>query len=239
MTHKNEIGYNSPYRKKFEQMEEWYAAWMDKYFYPYISKAFKRNYDIETQKLGVDVLLTGGTKAITIDEKASVMWCNCGLNKYALELSFLTIDADTKEEFEVDGWYLADGSISTHMALIFIDSATTVDGRVLTGSGITQATVSIIDKEKFQQILDGMGWTKNNLKKKSDMIRAAYNQYGLYYNKYVNCGKLSYDKPHFFIQIPQKEHGVNVQFTRQFLIDNSEFTAKVTTDKITVLKKVT
>lgn len=232
----NSIGYNSPYRQKYEEMERWYAAWLDKYFYPYISKNFKRNYDTDTQKQGIDLFLTGATKGISIDEKASVLWCNCGLDKYSFELSLLALDAETNKPYELNGWYLTD-SISTHIAIVFIDSATTVESRQLTGSGITQATVVIIDKEKFQRKLDEMGWTKVNLKKKSDMIREAYNEYGDEYWKHINCGILSYKQPHFFVQRIPKEHGINIQFTKQFLIDNSEYAAKVTTDKIITLKK--
>ena len=162
MKHENTIGFGSEYRKKHEQQEAWVANYLDTNFYPHISRNFERNHETETQKMGIDLTLTGATKVITIDEKASVEWANCGLNKYSMELSLLAFDKYSGNDFEIDGWYMAN-SISTHIGIVFIDSATTVSDRYLTGSGITEVTVVIINKKTFQQKLDSMGWTKVNL----------------------------------------------------------------------------
>lgn len=236
MVHENAIGFHSEHRKKHEEQEAWVASYLDTYFYPYISKGFERNRDSSTQVLGIDLTLTGRTEVITVDEKASVEWCNCGLNKYSMELSLLTQDKRTGEMKEVDGWYMAN-SISTHIAIVFLDSATTVNDRYLTGSGITQATVVMINKHDFQKKLDNMGWTKRNLKMKSDQIRTAFNEHGNEYWKYVKCGSLMNNDVHFFIQEKPIEHGINIQFGKDFLIDNSEFAAVVKNGEITVLKK--
>ena len=236
MKHEKSIGFGSSYRKRHEEQESWVAKYLDTFFYPYISKDFKRNTDTELQKLGIDLMLTGATKAITIDEKASVEWCNCGLNKYSMELSLLTYDKHTGNPYEISGWYMSD-SLSTHMELVFIDSATTVNNRYLTGSGITEATVVIINKKEFQKVLDGKGWTKENLKRKSDMVRKAFNEYGSEYWKYVNCGTLKGTQAHFYIQEKPQEHAVNIQFSKQFLIEHSEYSAKIANGKINVLKK--
>lgn len=235
MSHENTLGFGTEHRKKHEQQEAWVAKYLDTFFYPHISKGFERNYDNNTQKLGIDLTLTGRTEVITIDEKASVEWCNVGLNKYSMELSLLSIDTEGNEK-EIDGWYMSN-SLSNHIAIVFIDSATTVNDRYLTGSGITEATVVIINKQDFQRVLDNMGWNKPNLKKKSDMIRQAYNEYGSEYTRYVNCGKLDYNTPHFFIQEKPKEHGINVQFTQKFLIDNSAYSAKIKDGKVITIKK--
>ena len=235
MKHENAIGFGSEHRKRHEEQEAWVANWLDLYFYPYISKDFERNHETETQKMGIDLTISGATQVVTIDEKASVEWCNCGLNKYSMELSLLAQDKYTGEFKEIDGWYMAN-SISTHVGIVFIDSATTVYDRYLTGSGITEVTVVIINKNKFQKKLDSMGWTKENLKRKNNQIRSAYNEYGNDYYRHINCGKLDYNTPHFFIQENPKEHGINIQFTKQFLIDNSDYSAKVKDGKITTLK---
>ena len=71
MIHENSIGFGSKHREKHEQQESWVANYLDTNFYPYISKDFKRNYDTETQKLGIDLYLTGGTRAIS-DRKSVV-----------------------------------------------------------------------------------------------------------------------------------------------------------------------
>lgn len=236
MAHENSIGFGSKYRERHEQQEAWVANYLDTSFYPYISRNFKRNDCSETNKRGIDVYLTGRTEVITIDEKASVEWSNCGLDRYSLELSLLTYDKETGEAKEINGWYMSN-SISTHIGIVFIDSATTVSDRYLTGSGITEATVVFLNKHDFQTKLDEMGWTKKNLKKKNDMIREAYNEHGNDYWKYVYCGSLKKDGARFYIQDKPKEHGINIQFTKQFLIDNSEFAAKIANGKITVLKK--
>lgn len=235
MAHENTIGFGSKYREKNEQQEAWVANYLDTYFYPRISSNFERNYDTETQKLGIDLRLTGKTQVITIDEKASVEWCNVGLNKYSMELSLLSVDKYGNEK-EISGWYMKN-NLSDHIAIIFIDSATTVNNRFLTGSGITEATVVIINKQNFQKKLDLMGWNKANLKKKNDMIRKAYNVYGSDYKKYINCGTLNYNTPHFFILENTKEHGINIQFTQQFLIDNSEYAAKIKDNKVLTIKR--
>lgn len=232
----NAIGFGSEHRKRHEQQETWVGDWLDTYFYPKISKDFARNKETETQKLGIDLYLTGKTTSITIDEKASVEWANCGLNKYSLELSLLSVDKNGNEK-EINGWYMSN-SLSSHFGIVFIDSATTVNDRYLTGSGITQATVVIINKHEFQNKLDELGWTKLHLKQKSDIIRKAYNEHGSDYWKYVQCGTLKNNGIHFFIQEKPREHGINIQFPKQFLIDNSDYAATVTTDKITVLHKI-
>lgn len=235
MKHENSIGYGSVHRERHEKQEAWVASFLDSYFYPRISKNFKRNTNTQLQKLGVDLFLTGATKAISIDEKASVEWCNVGLNKYSMELSLLTFDKNSNKPYEISGWYMANG-ISTHIAIVFIDSATTVEDRYLTGSGITEVTVVIINKHNFQDKLDSIGWNKANLLKKNKMIRDAYNEYGNDYWKHVNCGSLKSDGTHFFIQEKPKEHGINIQFTQQFLIDNAEYAAHVTKNNIKVIK---
>ena len=235
MAHENTLGFGTEHRKTHEQQEAWVANYLDTYFYPRISSNFERNYDTETQKLGIDLTLTGKTQVITIDEKASVEWCNVGLNKYSMELSLLSVDKDGNEK-EINGWYMAN-SLSNHIAIVFIDSATTVNDRFLTGSGITEATVVIINKQNFQKKLDLMGWNKINLKKKSNLIRKTYNEHGSDYYKYINCGKLDYNTPHFFIQEKPREHGINIQFTQQFLIDNSEYAAKIKDNKVLTIKR--
>lgn len=234
----NTIGFGSKHRERFEQQEAWVGAWLDTYLYPNISMDFKRNEDTETQKRGIDIYITGATTSITVDEKASVEWCNCGLNKYSMELSILAIDESGNAK-EVDGWYMSNTSLSTHMGLVFIDSATTVDDRYLTGSGITQATVVFISKERFQKKLDSMGWTKDNLRKKNDIIRREFNIHGNDYYKYVDCGSLYNDNMHFFVQTKpkQKERGINMQFSKQFLIENSDYACIVTPQRITTLNK--
>ena len=236
MKHENAIGFGSEHRKKHEQQEAWVANYLDTNFYPYISRNFERNHETSTQKMGIHLTITGATQVIKKKKKASVEWCNCGLNKYSMELSLLSKDKDTGYYYEINGWYMAN-SISTHVGIVFIDSATTVSDRYLTGSGITEVTVVIINKNKFQHKLDSMGWTKVNLKRKNDQIRSAYNEYGNDYINYVNCGKLDYNTPHFFIQEKPEEHGINIQFTKQFLIDNSDYSAKVKDGKIITLKK--
>lgn len=232
----NAIGYGTPHRKKHEQQEEWVGAWLDCYFYPYITKNFARNTDTYTQKKGIDLTITGSTKIITVDEKAAVEWCNTGLNKSSLELSLMVIDKQTGDKKEINGWYLSN-SISTHIALVWIDSATTVSDRYLDGSGITQATITIIDKEYLQACLDDEGWTKTNLKKKAKRVRDAFDTYGNDYWKYENCGKLSNTCPHFFIQEKTKEHGVSIQFTQNWLVSVSDYAAIITKDKITELHR--
>ena len=230
----NVIGHGSPYRKIQEQQEQWVGQWLDTYFYPYVSGMFSRNIDTETQKRGVDVYLTGNTKAISIDEKAGVAWCNSNLNKYSLELSILTID-EFNRKHEINGWYLSD-SLSTHMALVFINSAQTYNERYLASSAITDATVVVIDKKKFQEKLDIIGWTKQNLKAKSDQIRNAWNVYGKDYKYHVSLGTLNNNDIHFYLQETQKEEGICMQFAKHFLIDVSDFTYRITDGKMERLK---
>ena len=227
------LGFGTPHRQKVEEQEAWVGQWLDLYFYPHITRQFLRNTDTETQKRGIDVYVTGNTKCISIDEKASVQWTNVGLDKYSVELSLLNDDGK-----EIDGWYMTDTSISTHMEVIFIDSGETYNDRYLANSAITQATVVILDKKVFQSKLDSMGWSKQNLRKKNDLIRQAYGLHGDNYWRYENCGRLDYTTPHFFVQTKpyQKERGICIQFTKQFLIDCSDYSAIVTKNKIERLK---
>ena len=226
------IGFGTEHRRKVEEQESWVGQWLDLYFYPHITKAFKRNTDTETQKRGIDIYLSGSTTAFTLDEKASVQWVNQGLNKYSMELSILNDSGN-----EVNGWYMSD-SISDCMGLVFIDSGETYNERYLASSSITQATYVLIDKAGFQEVLDDMGWNKTALINKNNRIRTAYNEYGDEYWRHEYCGKLDVDGIHFYVQTKdyQLERGINMQFSRDFLISHSLCTYKITRDKLERLK---
>lgn len=230
----NVIGHGSKHRKSFEEKEGYVANYLDTYFYPYISTTFERNKDTETQKKGIDLSLTGATTSITIDEKATTEWVGVHLNKASFELTLLTRN-EYGYEHEIPGWYLSD-TINSHYELVWIDAATTCDDRYLTGSGITDCTCCILDKKNVQKELDRLGWTKDRLKKKADMVREAFNKYGEDYDKHVNLGDLYRDGVHFFIQIKQPEHAVNIQLRRDKLVSISDYTARINNNKITRLK---
>jgi len=226
----NVIGHGSEYRKKQEEQEMWVGQWLDTYLYPYISQRFERNKETSTQIRGIDVYLTGRTNAISIDEKAGVAWCNTNLSKYSVELSILTID-ENHIKHEINGWYMAD-SLSTHIALVFIDSAETYNQRYLASSAITSATVVLINKAKLQDRLASMGWTKANLRRKAEIIRNAWNIYGSEYKWHVNLGSLLNNNVHFYVQETQKEEGICLQFSKDFLISVSDVTYTITEGKI-------
>lgn len=229
----NVIGHGSKHRKSFEEKEGYVANYLDKYFYPYITTNFIRNKDTQTQKQGIDMYISGATTAITVDEKATTEWV-CHLNKASFELTLLTKN-EHGQEHEIPGWYMAN-TINSHYELVWIDKATTCDGRFLTGSGITDCTCCFLDKNKVGEELERLGWTKEKLKRKADMIRDAFNKYGEEYEKYVNLGDLYRDGVHFFIQIKQPEHAVNVQLRRDVLVKISDYTARINNNAITRIK---
>lgn len=235
----NIIGHGSEWRKNYEKMEAMVGKYLDKYLYPNISVAFERNTNDETQKKGVDVSLTGNTQVIRIDEKATMNWVCTNLKKAALELRLLTID-DNNNEHEINGWLLSHG-INTHIAIIWVDDADTKklinntnkgERYQLTGSGITDCTCAIINKQLILDELENSGWTINNLKIKADRIRTAYNTYGKEYWKHERCGKLDEDGVHFFIQTDEPEHAVNVQLSRNKLIELSDYTCRIKNNQL-------
>lgn len=240
----NIIGHGSNWRKDYEDCEGMVGKYLDIYHYPKISKGFKRNTDTETQKRGVDVILSGSTQVITIDEKATMNWVGTKLSKAALELRLLTID-EKNAEHEINGWLLSNG-VNTHIEIIWIDDADTkkpIKGNnngvryKLTGSGITDCTCAIIEKQKILDELDSMGWNKDKLRKKADRIRNAYNIHGKDYWKYEKCGRLNTDGVHFFIQTEEPEHAVNVQLSRDKLIELSDYTCRIKNNQLQELHR--
>ena len=240
----NRLGYGTPHRDKMENGERWTGQYLDVYCYPYISKQFKRNNDGYTNERGIDVYLTGGTKAITLDEKCTCLYVGEGLDKsryknglqcISFETSTLIIDEYTNKKIPVSGWLLAD-TINTHYSMIWIDSADTRDGQVLKGSGLTDCTVAIISKDRLWEYLNSIGWTKEKIRIKDRQVREAFDRWGENYNKHVECGTLWRDGIRFYIQLKAEEHGINIQLSRKKCIEISDCSVRITRDKLVRLK---
>ena len=223
-----------------EKGETYTGQYLDYFLYPHISRAFERNTDDLTNKRGIDVYLTGGTRVITIDEKCTCLYVNCEstLDKGALELTYINDSGKV-----IDSWMLNNG-INTHIGYCWVDSATTVSEYStakgmryrLIGSGITDCTVAIIPKERLFEALSDMGLNVGKLRENAAIVREMFNRYGKGYYYHIEKHTIEVDGYHYSIQLTQPEHAVNIHLGRDRLIGLSDYACRIRNNKVERLK---
>ena len=75
-------------------------------FYKGIKLDFRRNFDDETQLLGVDGVIKSPDYDLVVDEKAATSYCNTRLMTLAFELSFILNRGS--EDKRMLGWFMDD-----------------------------------------------------------------------------------------------------------------------------------
>ena len=152
------------------QAETELAIFLDEYFYSRLidsgelSSAQRITYS-ETQREGIDVIVTKNSWQAFIDEKAQLYYINDGLPTFAFELGFLL---DGRETI---GWFLND-ALRTDRYFLLWPNATTSDLECLTAKDFTSVYGLMIKKKSVQQYLQGIGLSKEHLLRDLHQLRA-------------------------------------------------------------------
>lgn len=165
---------------------------LDNNFYtPENVTSFERVLDKQRQVKGVDVIFTMNGKQYVADEKAAVRYRN--LKTYSLELSFINRANEVQ-----DGWLIKEGQINNAYVFTWIDEDE--------HTGKESVTLAVVTKEKLQKHLDSLGWTKENLIKKSKLIRES--------TGYVHMGNMYHDNCKFTYSEKYVEKPINILLPR-------------------------
>lgn len=141
---------------------------------------YKYNDNPETQKLGVDCEFTGRHFHYIVDEKAVTgsRYINDGqqypneknkrkrLNTFCLELSMRTKQQGSW--VRCDGWWMSDKVINDTLVLIWIDR--TKSGNIENVDDILEAEVVVVRKERINEYLNSIGWSKERLRNQLNEI---------------------------------------------------------------------
>lgn len=141
---------------------------------------YKHNEDAETQRLGVDCEFTGKEYHYIADEKAATRnnYINAGqwyddernprykLNTFCLELSMRAKSHGKWERY--DGWWLNDKEINNSLVLVWVDR--TKSGSIESVEDILEVEVIVVRKERIDEYLESLGWTKERLKAQVEEI---------------------------------------------------------------------
>ena len=141
---------------------------------------YVHNDDAVTQKLGVDCEFTGKNFHYIADEKAATRknYINAGtvykgesinrrrLETFCLELSMRSMHNGIWKRHE--GWWLNDNVINNSLVLIWIDR--TKSGDIENVEDILEAEVIVVRKERIDEYLESLGWTRERLKLQAEEI---------------------------------------------------------------------
>lgn len=187
-------------------------SFLENNFYPLVESysSYDKSSDKEMQLKGIDTTFTYNGFEYKCDEKAALDYVNgikgYELKTFCLELSFL----DRNDKLQ-DGWFVKDSLETNSYLFVWLDTA---KKDVLEEvSDIDKIEIALVRKEKLIEYLNGLGWTKENLKKKSHNIRFNGDR------KFGNCREngCKFSNP----RLP--EQPVNVLISRYKLIQLSDF----------------
>lgn len=164
-------------RKDDHNAECAFAKFLDRRFYPYVSKhmgydRFMRETRVQEQCNGCDVMLFNESfdaeLPLRIDEKASITYCNGRpLHTFLMELSCIS-QYDGKE---YDGWFVNDKSITDMYALVTNIRANFIEYSDITEDSFDSATIMMVRKSVIMDYLAQRGLTIDVLKSLSSKLR--------------------------------------------------------------------
>lgn len=212
MSHQNEK------RVIDEQASNFMTQVLQMYFYKNTE-----NYECVTDKTrqvqGIDAIFTFNGKQYHCDEKVAIDWRN--LKTFACE-----VDRLNKNGVLGDGWFTTPGQVNNSYLFVWLDDPeipkTTKAKSPQTLSDIKMMEIALIYKEKLKSYFLEIGWSDENLLKKSTQIRKAVdNNVKVYMGDLTKYGlKFSYSPKDY------KEKPVNALVPRKTLIEMSDYTEK-------------
>lgn len=156
--------------------------------------------DKETQVRGVDTIFTYNGREYNCDEKAAVNYVAKNLQTFSLELSF--IDRTNKK---VSGWFLKEDSLTDSYIFMWFDK--------------DSYEMALVEKERINEYLESIGWNKDKLRRKSELIREGKDEnFG---NIKKNGCKFSFSNYDWMPERP-----INVLVPREKLVKMAVYTKK-------------
>ena len=125
---------------------------LERVFYGPETVGYHGVYDKETQVKGVDSIFSYNGKEYYCDEKAAVNYVAKGLHTFSLELTFT--DRANKT---VTGWLLKEDNTTDSYIFMWFDEY--------------DYEIALVEKSKIIEYLNSLGWDKDKLLKKADLIR--------------------------------------------------------------------
>lgn len=190
------------YRQRDSSVEKEIGKFLDRYFYPKISKEFRRFENKEDQLAGIDVQFTLPEKeSIIVDEKAATHYINKDIPTFAFELSFKLSNGK-----DIQGWLLDTSKKTEYYLLMWIKASKTWD---LVSDDIKEVKAILIDRYKLIKYLESEGYNSEKLERAVTKIRK---------NKLDGAlGKNSNSSIYFYSTLRLSEEPINVIIKRKKL----------------------
>ena len=178
---------------------------LERVFYIPKTTSYHGIHDKETQVRGVDTIFTYNGRECNCDEKAAVNYVAKSLQTFSLELSF--IDRTNKQ---VAGWFLKDDSLTDSYIFVWFDK--------------DSYEMALVEKKRINEYLESLGWNKDKLHRKSELIREGKDEnFG---NIKKNGCKFSFSNYDWMPERP-----INVLVPRDKLLEMALFTKKAPYEK--------
>ena len=192
------------------------CAVLDKYLYSKdIFSATGRAETYQEQAIdGIDVYFTASGHSFQCDEKTALWYANKNLQTFALELTSYS----PNKHCRFDGWYINPNKKADSYLFVYLNKC---DGTIETFSSgdVREIEVILVSKDRIDNYLTGLGYTKERLKEISDSI--VYNNTP-YWN--YNDGDIRF---HYSYQYEEKT--VNVLVKRDVLRKLSNYNEVIRT----------
>jgi hypothetical protein len=183
------------------------AQFLDSFYYPKVTKSFKRISDRSEQFKGRDVEiedLQPGLKVI--DEKATVHYINRDIPTFAFEISYIGSKGDVKE-----GWLFDEKKETDHYLLIWPFARTSINPAF---NDFVKLRLMMLSRRRLIEHLDASGFTRTYCSRRGDEIRAS-----------KTGGVFDRDKNgliYFFFTKELQEQPINLVVNRSILNDICE-----------------
>ena len=178
---------------------------LERVFYIPKTTDYRGIYDKETQVRGVDAIFTYMGHEYNCDEKAAVNYVAKNLQTFSLELSFID-----RANNKTDGWFLKDDSMTDSYIFVWFDK--------------DSYEMVLVEKKRIKEYLESLGWNKDKLHRKSELIREGKDEnFG---NIKKNGCKFSFSNYDWMPERP-----INVLVPREKLVKMAVFSKKFKYEK--------
>ena len=180
-------------------------------FYKKFCSTYEIVTDAENQYCGIDSIFKYNDTEYICDEKSAIRYINRNLQTFSLELAFINRGGEVS-----DGWYVNDNEKNNCYLFVWIDKANVNEKNLLNSmDDLESVEIALVRKDRIQEYLDSLGWTKKNLKKKCEKIMK-------YDYEPLRC----FEQPEvrFTYSLKLVEKPVNILIQRKKLTEISDFT---------------
>jgi hypothetical protein len=201
--------------ENIETSNEIVEEFLEEHYYPHFTKNFERITEKDKQVIGIDCTFTIKNYDYICDEKAACGWANKNLQTFSLELTYINRAKKLHK-----GWYLDNTHVSNSFNLVYTDVIRDNEGDfsyyTFEKEHIKELTSILVRKEKLNEYLNSIGWTKEKLLEKAKEIRET--------NGNCEMGKKDIDEVRFYYCKNLPELPTNILIKREKLLELSDLT---------------